>query len=241
MSHGAEPLPEILTGHHPDGEPSQKPHAAMVPLPFVGSEHATGLVLGIAIVPPRDSDPGERSQLFEALGRWEEAARTISDDEWLETPELELRLGARGVLILERVAWGRAPVATLQSETWCRPSARWLSATPVALDRNPGNLFSKDPAVAAKAFETASTIIAESCTRIGLPRPERVDVLPSVTMPGVAKARSFAPFPVDPRKTRRVKVHALLEFAEPVHGPILIGAGRYLGLGLFRPFHGVAL
>ena len=36
-------------------------------------------------------------------------------------------------------------------------------------------------------------------------------------------------------KPQRVKVHALVEFADPVRGPVLLGAGRFFGLGLFRP------
>ncbi|MGH7501844.1 MAG: type I-G CRISPR-associated protein Csb2, partial [Longimicrobiales bacterium] len=117
----------------------------------------------------------------------------------------------------------------------CRPAESWLSVTPVALDRNPGELYASDPDRARKAVASAIEIISTSCERIGLPRPIRVEVLPSVTMPGVAKARAFLPFPADTRKPRRVKVHAFVEFGEPVTGPVLLGAGRYLGLGLFRP------
>jgi len=47
--------------------------------------------------------------------------------------------------------------------------------------------------------------------------------------------------PVRAFQTRRVGIpprlasHALLVFPEPVRGPVLLGAGRYFGLGLFRP------
>ena len=34
---------------------------------------------------------------------------------------------------------------------------------------------------------------------------------------------------------QRVLVHATLAFGAPVRGPILLSAGRYFGLGLFRP------
>jgi CRISPR-associated protein Csb2 len=30
-------------------------------------------------------------------------------------------------------------------------------------------------------------------------------------------------------------IHARLEFAAPVRGPVVLGAGRYFGLGLMRP------
>jgi CRISPR-associated protein Csb2 len=35
--------------------------------------------------------------------------------------------------------------------------------------------------------------------------------------------------------TPRACVHAQIEFAEPVRGPVLVGAGRYLGYGLCLP------
>ncbi len=45
------------------------------------------------------------------------------------------------------------------------------------------------------------------------------------------------PFPRKPAgagsdKFARVCVHAEVEFAEPVEGPVLLGAGRYFGVGL---------
>lgn len=235
MSHADEPIPEALSGHAADGSPSTQPHAAFVPLPYVGHRHATGALLGIALVLPRDIGDAERRAVLRAVGRWEAAARHEMEDLEVDAPPLRLLLGNRGVLELERVVWGTAPQATLRPVNWARPSRQWLSVTPVALDRNPGNLFADDPATSARAFLEASNTIGLACERIGLPRPARVDVLPSVTMPGVSKARDFAAFPAERRKPQRVKVHAVLEFDAPVRGPVLLGAGRFLGLGLFRP------
>ena len=137
---------------------------------------------------------------------------------------------------LERVEWNQPPAA-LRPSTWCRPSAVWMSATPVALDRNPGNLFDKNPRKAATAFQAAEDSIATSCVHAGLPKPVSVTVMPSGTWPGGAKARAFPAFPrrSGDGKFRRVKVHARLEFDAPVRGPVLLGAGRFHGLGLFRP------
>lgn len=235
MSYASGDIPEAVSGHEPDGTPSQKPHIAVLPLPFVGHVHATGDILGLAIVPPRAMDGDEWLALLRALGTWEQAVRERLDEGDVEAPPLELRLGARGVVELERVVWGTAPLANLRAETWCRPARVWLSVTPVALDRHPGNLHASDPAVAEAAFRAATDTLATSCERIGLPRPIRVDALPSITMPGVAKARKFAPFPADGRRPQRAKVHAVVEFDRPVAGPVLLGAGRYSGLGLFRP------
>jgi CRISPR-associated protein Csb2 len=75
----------------------------------------------------------------------------------------------------------------------------------------------------------------QSLERGGWPAPVRDDVVRSAVLPGSAKPRTFPRFPPDTGRPQRVLVHARLEFAEPVRGPILAGAGRYLGLGLFRP------
>jgi CRISPR-associated protein Csb2 len=60
MSYASEPIPEMLCGHTLDKQPSQQPHLAIVPLPFVGHEHATGSILGVALTLPRSPAIGRR-------------------------------------------------------------------------------------------------------------------------------------------------------------------------------------
>lgn len=235
MKHGGDPPPELLSGHSPDGAPSSLPHLAIVPLPFVGSTHATGEVLGFALIFPRDVDASARQAVLRAVGLWESARRAELDDDLIDTPPLQLMLGRAGVIELERVEWGRAPLKTLRSETWCRPSQAWATATPIALDRNPGDLYSHDREKAAAAHEAAARIIGTACERIGLPAPAYVQIHPSVPLRGSVKARAFPRYPSDPNKHQRVKVHARMDFSVPVEGPVLLGAGRFHGLGLCLP------
>jgi CRISPR-associated protein Csb2 len=227
--------PELLSGHKKSGEPADTPHLALVPLPFLGHPRATGELLGLALVFPRDSDEGQRQAVLRAIGRWEEQRRVDTDDDLVDTPPLELTLGRAGVIAFERVEWGRAPLKTLRSATWCRPSHAWATATPIALDRNPGNLFSRDPTEVAAAFAAAVSSIKTACQRIDLPDPSYVEIHPSVPVQGGVKARAYPPFPIDPQKHQRVKVHARIEFPIRVAGPVLLGAGRYYGLGLCLP------
>lgn len=235
LAHGDEPESSLLSGHSSSGEPSDQPHLAYVPLPYVGSEYARGEILGLAVVAPRSSSTDERRPLSRAVGLWEQASRNQSGELEDETPVLTLTLGRGGVLRLRRVAFGESSRSTLQSGTWCRPARVWITATPVALDRNPGDLRSDDPGRRQKAFEAAEDTIARACLHVGLPEPEYVEVTRSATLPGGAKPRAFPPFPRADGKPRRVLVNARLVFAEPARGPILLGAGRYFGLGLFRP------
>ena len=125
--------------------------------------------------------------------------------------------------------------ASLKPRVWCGPAAVWSSVTPVALDRNPGDLRSRDPRALAQATDETIEIVCRACERIDLPRPRYVEVLPAAPWAGAVKARQFPSFPSDASRTQRVLTHVRLEFERPVAGPILLGAGRYVGLGLFRP------
>jgi CRISPR-associated protein Csb2 len=226
-----------LTGHGADGGPLAGDHLAIVPLPFVAHRQAgaalhsaSGTILGIALVLPTGATDAERRELYRRIAAWEASARLEDED----TPTLRLTLGAAGVLEVERVDQDGV-AATLRAATWCRPSRRWASATPIALDRNPGDLHARDPQKLATAIAEAEDTVRRACVRIGLPEPEEIDVLPAAPLSGAAKSRHYPPFPHGEGKTRRVLTHVRLNYRTAVRGPILLGAGRYLGLGLLRP------
>jgi len=56
-----EGKPEWFTGHNASGVPSTGGHMALLPLPFVGAEHADGHVLGLALAFPRGIPAAERA------------------------------------------------------------------------------------------------------------------------------------------------------------------------------------
>lgn len=230
LSFAEEPIAEVLSGHTPDGRPTTAPHLAVVPLPFVGNERATGSILGVALVLPRTVSEADRKAVYRAVAAWEDAARREDED----TPAIPVNLGASGQLVLERVEWG-APLATLRPSAWCGPALTWSSVTPIALDQNPGNLRARDPHELAAAVSKAETSIRTACARIGLPEPSQVDVLPAAPWAGAAKARFYPPYPGVEGRVQRVLTHARLTFDTAVRGPVIIGAGRFVGLGLFRP------
>lgn len=111
----------------------------------------------------------------------------------------------------------RAPVAR-QPETWSRAARVWASVTPVVADRIP------------KRGQTLEDSIARSIEWAGYPAPARVVVADTCVVRGAPRARL-----VGTRRPNRLRTHVLVEFAEPVRGPLLVGAERYFGLGLFRP------
>lgn len=223
LRHADEPAPSILTGHAPGGGRLEQPHVAFVTLPDVGSPHSHGRILGAAIVLPLGIGADDRRAVLRAVGRWEQAG-------------LELTMGRAGRMKLERVV-DRDPRTTLAPSTWTNASRRWASVTPVALDQNPGDLVSRDPRVAAEAAEEAEAIVARACERIGLPAPAWVQVMRRSLFGAAPEARKFMPFPRKEGALQRVCVHVEVLFAKAVSGPVLLGAGRYFGIGLCRPAH----
>lgn len=227
MCHAVDPPPAALSGHQSDGRPLERPHAAFLALPDLRANTSSSRIAGVAIVLPRAIDPEERQAILLAAARWERGG-------------LRLVLGRLGALQLSRVDEPTAdPLARhfLDPHRWSGPSRRWATVTPLALHHNPGDLTAQSPAQAARAARRAAEIVARGCAHIGLPPPTQVRVMRRSTFPGIPTAPEFMPFPRKPsrpgsNKFQRVCVHAELEFAEKVEGPVLLGAGRYWGVGL---------
>ncbi len=231
MSFADQPVAEVISGHRPGGAASETPHLAVVPLPALTGPHPDGTLLGIALVLPRELDGAARAAVMRAIGRFEDRHRTGAE----EAPPIPIVLGHTGVLVLQRAARAADRGDTLRPATWIGPARRWASATPLALDRNPGDLHHPDPKRRQAAYRDAAACVIEAVRRIGLPTPTEVDVLRSCALPGTAEPRRYPRFPAAPRRPQRVLVHARLGFSQPVSGPVLVGAGRYQGLGLFLP------
>ena len=225
--HSDDPIPEGLSGHRPDGTPSEQPHAAFLPLPHVGYEHSDGRLLGIALSRPNDLDDRSTQALYRAIGKWE-AARNQ------ENP-LRLTFGAKGVIELNRLTSSSATV-TLRQSVWSRASRKWASATPIALPKHPGPLGRGTASARSRAWKLAEEAIVSSCQHVGLPAPLSVELSLTGFIPGARPALKFPPFRQgrDNKQARRL-MHAMLTFENPVEGPLLLGAGRFVGLGLMRP------
>ena len=68
--------------------------------------------------------------------------------------------------------------------------------------------------------------------RVGLPDPVDVEISTQPVLPAAVPLR-----PIDlPRQARtRLFRHVAVTFDRTVRGPVLVGAGRYLGVGLLAP------
>jgi CRISPR-associated protein Csb2 len=205
----------VISGRAPDGAPLDGPHLAFIPLAFVGHPHADGHLLGMGVALPQTISREDRRDVFIALGRVQKQG---------------LRLGRLGSWRMATVAAQRPP-ATLLPETWTahpEGSSHWATVTPIAFDQHPK---AKDKA----AYQTEiAEMIRLACHRVGLPEPREIIATSVSAHLGSPPAHSF---PRLRRKdgSQRRHSHAILIFAEPVCGPVLLGAGRYRGYGLCRP------
>jgi len=242
MKHAEQPLPGWLGGHEPDGSPIQGPHVAFLALPFAGHPYADGHVMGLALAMPKSIPPEDRGFCLRHL---------LVDDNG-DPKDIELKLGGLGIWSV-RMEEADTPRRSLQNNTWVAASRTWASVTPVVLDRFPKKSRTKErEAWEQEVVET----IALSCTRAGLPTPTLINTGTTASYEGVPRAFTksrklrgkghsesatvplgdgFPNMPSRPGKPTRPQVHVYLEFDQPVMGPVILGAGRFLGYGLCKP------
>ncbi len=242
-----EKIPDWVSGHAASGEPLRdRPHMALVALPFVGRPHADGHLVGLGIAFPRAVPRAERGRVLGPVLLNEGLPRLI-----------RLKLGRIGVVGLRLRDWSD-PRLALRAETWTAlergGATTWLSVTPVVLDRFPKADRQENP---ARWHAEVCGLVRQACTRVGLPEPNVVDVGTTSWVVGspraVQKRRplrtaragggrtdagfgdGFPPLHTPGSEACRPQVHVLCHFAEPVLGPVILGAGRYRGYGLLRP------
>ncbi|MFQ5734196.1 MAG: type I-U CRISPR-associated protein Csb2, partial [Planctomycetaceae bacterium] len=224
-----DPTPEWLSGHQGDGSPSESPHLALMPLAFVGRDYADGHIMGIGLAFPKNIELREQGRALSAL---------LYDADGLPQNRV-LKLGLLGSCTLSRETRPSPPV-TLRVSNWVGPSDTWASVTPIVLDRHPKTERAKDRQ--QWSLEVAD-VIAGSFERQGLPRPIGIDVDKTSWFRGAPRAvagngSGFPLMPVKEGRPKRQQVHVWLKFDRPVSGPLLLGAGRYRGYGVCRPWRG---
>lgn len=237
MERHPDPLPEWLSGHAENGAPTRAPHLAIVPLGHVAGPYADGTLMGMAIILPRTLDAvwqeaatpdsyAERTRFDGALA----ALRQLPDE--TGTPAIGLRWDEGAPWLLRRMAMPDA--FNLRPQTYAHTARRWATVTPIALDRFP------DDARIDRSAEAMATVAA-TCVNIGLPPPKEVRLHKHTAFPGAPSAWPPGGAPAwlgwarPGTLAHRKLIHATLTFAEPVAGPVILGAGRFVGLGLCRP------
>lgn len=210
MSATGDPLPTALHGHGANG----RPHVAFLALPNADNPQADGHLLGMAVAIP-DLPESERKAIVRGLL---DGMRFHNGDSGSQGRILRLTVPRIGEVDLAYQPglvrpWGIRP------ERWRRGSDHWVSVTPVVLDHYPhkGGVEQQ---------------IARSCSLVGQPEPRDIIVSTSPLVAGGVRMR-----PQDLPQQARGKLfrHVRLQFDQELAGPMLLGAGRYLGVGLMAP------
>jgi CRISPR-associated protein Csb2 len=117
---------------------------------------------------------------------------------------------------------------------YVRAAKAFATVTPIVLDRRP------EKSGDARAAEIEA-LIRRSCVNIGLPEPEIVIPDKHSALEGAVSARPSGKAPewmtwrLPKSLADRPMIHAVLRFPTEVEGPVMLGAGRFVGLGLCRP------
>lgn len=232
LSHSAEPLDPVLSGHDLDG-PTRLPHVMWLALPNVGSPHSDGRVMGLAMALPASLTDSQRTQVVAAVRAFEDAGATLS---WRDRT-IALTPSSVSAATLDRWEGG---ARSSDRAFWVGPSSVWTSATPIALDRYPRVLRRRDAGRTDDLSAEISYGVGVACQRVGLPAPEAVDLVigsPLVGIPPVGGGSGRQRFPAYRANSSQTRyaVHVTIRFDRPVHGPLVLGAGRYFGYGLMFP------
>jgi CRISPR-associated protein Csb2 len=102
-------------------------------------------------------------------------------------------------------------------------SQEWSTVTPISLPR------------ITKSHDEILEMLAMACHHAGLPTPTMIGRLKQSIFTGVPWAGAYLPYA---RGWKRYHVHAIFQFPEKVRGPLIIGSGRYFGMGLLAPTAG---
>lgn len=210
QAHSPQPVPEYISGHargSTQEKPvrSESPHLAFVALPVVDFRYSAGEVMGLAVLLPAALTREERAVCWATVG--EVQSLTTPWGRWeVELADAEERRKA------------------LREKTWTAPGKLWSTVTPFVFDR-----FPKDP-----YGPEAEQVVRDAFERAGLPAPVAIDLHYNPWHTGVPKASVFPPAPARRGKPQRYHCHVRVEFDREVAGPMIAGAGRYYGYGLFR-------
>jgi len=227
-------IPEVISGHAADGNPTRAPHLAVVPLPFTGFSYADGHVMGFALIPPRDESILEDENFRKVLRK----LAPIDEERGRRVLTLKTKDGTppdRAFLIaLSPTFEPPANKRSLDPALYVRRAQNFATVTPIALDRHLKE-------IGEPRQDEIKAQIASACRNIGLPEPEEAVADKHAAVQGVPSAYPSGKSPdwmrwrLPRSLASRQLTHAVIRFAAPVEGPVVLGAGRFMGLGLCRP------
>ncbi len=218
---------ELICGHQVGGKPSEQPHLALVPLPSLSASGvADGLVRRFALVGYASPIHAAAKDIFETLARSLDGLpiKHAGQDTGLHISLEQKRPG--------------------QDKMWPQfsgSSTVWTTAFPIALSSffktskcSPeGVPLNRNEQFLVRQAELAR-LIRRALIRQGLPTEAvaAAEIIPSAS-PFLLKTRRVEHY--QDNGSRGFRIHARITFPCPVQGPLIIGDGRFRGMGLCFP------
>ena len=185
----------------------RNPHVAYLALPNVGHPYSEGAIMGVAAAVPADCTDDELREVVAAASGVNRLAIHSGVVPWRLEP-----------------VRGDGPRA-LDPATWIGPSRAWATATPVLLDRHPK----------PNRGETLEDVVRRSLEHVDLPGELVADARIEISKAPFLHGAVPAGLHPAPSNRKAAGFHLRVEFGQEVRGPLLVGRGRYLGIGLMKP------
>ncbi len=211
-------IPSLISGHDGQRNPIEGPHLAILPLADVGWNFSEGRLMGVALVWPKQVIDSERKTALATLSTFLGGMERTGLLHFGNSGSWSIRLGAL------------SDKASLRFDRYLGPSKVWGTVLPAVLDRYP-----KD-----KRGSGVADIVTTACINVGLLRDDVTELeiethrhSPVKGAPPVKEVIDSLPNGSPYRQ--RPMMHLVLRFPRPIVGPLILGAGRFRGLGFCLP------
>jgi CRISPR-associated protein Csb2 len=220
LASATDPGLEVINGHASRFAATKIPHLMFLPIGTAGPAEERIRLSGVLVVPPAGAVSEQLlTELDCACGR-------IS----------RLNMGHHGQVRMQTRFVDNGPSGDIPRQ-FVGAAKRWRTMTPMVFDRFPKGLD----------HPHAQAIVAMACVDVGFPVPKRIYFDLHKDAQGIPPAREFPTLSTRGKpifwndgtpsnrdeygNPARLRSHVVLEFSDPVSGPLAIGAGRHLGLG----------
>jgi CRISPR-associated protein Csb2 len=216
--HGAAPMIDRLLLGRGAGEADKRLRPRLVPLPSIGSTYADHAIRRVLLEVPGPCPLPLQDFVWAVSGLF--VSCTADPQTGEITAETRLLLVDSDRMLRHYGIGGP-------------PAQRWRSVTPVALPGRPHPPVPWTGTARTTDEQAGAAALRQTLRHAGLDTPPAtITIRREPFAARGARAEAFAP---RTRFTPARLRHAEIDFTSPRPGPLLLGDGRFLGLGLFAP------
>ena len=206
----------VLMGKREATESDKSMRVRITPLPSIGHKHADGALRRVLVdIPPNGTLPTQ-----DILWAFSGLEKTLSSGEvhW------SLQKSTNMSMLYHYGISNKEPQKSYRT---------WYSVTPVALTRPPRTKGEVSGSKRSDMNAKTQTAVKQALRHIG--HHKAVESIEVQREPFHLHGQPAGEFAHSSRFTKAHLYHVKITFQEPLTGPLIIGNGRYLGLGLMAP------